>query len=192
MSVGPLFVGAGLALFTRIGPSGDYLTEVLPAVVVFGFGLAVTVAPLTATVLAAVPARRAGIASAVNNDVARGASLIAVAVLPAAGGITGDAYQHPDQFSAGFHNASLIAAGLCLAGGLLAAVTIRNPRRAAAPTAAELPAATAPSATAAPAAPARATSAAAVPAVPDAAQPARSLLCCALDAPPAPAARDHG
>ncbi len=73
MTVGPVLVGAGLALFTLIGPSGDYLTEVLPAVVVFGFGLAVTVAPLTSTVLDAAPAERAGIASAVNNDVARAA-----------------------------------------------------------------------------------------------------------------------
>jgi MFS family permease len=131
MSVGPVLVGIGLALFTRITESGDYLTEVLPAVLVFGFGLAVTVAPLTSTVLDAVPAEHAGIASAVNNDVARAAALIAVALLPAAGGITGDAYLHKDVFSAGFHTASLISAALCVAGGLLAVFTIRNPVRAA-------------------------------------------------------------
>ena len=130
MSVGPVLVGAGLGLFTLITESGNYVTEVLPGVVVFGFGLAVTVAPLTSTVLAAVPAEHAGMASAVNNDVARAAALIAVALLPAAGGLTGDAYQHKDVFSAGFHTASLIAGGLCVAGGLLAAVTIRNPSRA--------------------------------------------------------------
>ena len=129
MSVGPVLVGIGLALFTRITESGDYLTEVLPAVLVFGFGLAVTVAPLTSTVLDAVPAEHAGIASAVNNDVARAAALIAVALLPAAGGITGDAYLHKDVFSAGFHTASLISAALCVAGGLLAVFTIRNPVR---------------------------------------------------------------
>jgi hypothetical protein len=67
-------------------------------------------------------------ASAVNNDVARAASLIAVAVLPAAAGLTGTAYLHPAQFSPGFGGASLISAGLCLAGGVLATVTIRNPR----------------------------------------------------------------
>ena len=127
MTAGPVLVGIGLALFARISGSGDYLTEVLPAVVVFGFGLAVTVAPLTSTVLAAAPAERAGIASAVNNDVARAAALIAVALLPAAGGITGDAYRHPDLFSSGFHTASLISAGLCVAGGVLAFFTIRNP-----------------------------------------------------------------
>jgi EmrB/QacA subfamily drug resistance transporter len=130
MSVGPLLVGAGIGLFALIGPSGDYLTEVLPGVVVFGLGLAVTVAPLTSTVLAAVPATHSGMASAVNNDVARAAALIAVALLPAAGGITGNAYRNPGVFSAGFHTASLISAGLCVAGGLLAAVTIRNPDRA--------------------------------------------------------------
>jgi EmrB/QacA subfamily drug resistance transporter len=130
MSVGPVLVGVGLGLFTLITESGNYLTEVLPGVVVFGFGLAVAVAPLTSTVLAAVPAEHAGMASAVNNDVARAAALIAVALLPAAGGLTGDAYQHKDVFSAGFHTASLIAGGLCVAGGVLAAVTIRNPSRA--------------------------------------------------------------
>ncbi len=130
MTVGPVLVGVGLGLFTLITESGNYVTEVLPGVVVFGFGLAVAVAPLTSTVLAAVPAEHAGMASAVNNDVARAAALIAVALLPAAGGLTGDAYQHKDVFSAGFHTASLIAGGLCVAGGVLAAVTIRNPSRA--------------------------------------------------------------
>ncbi|MCK9894162.1 MFS transporter [Frankia sp. AgB32] len=129
MTVGPLVVGAGLALLSRVGGSGDYLTEVLPAVIVFGLGLAITVAPLTATALAAVPPRHAGLASAVNNDVARVANLIAVAVLPAAGGITAAAYLVPADFSAGFHTAVLIAAVLCGLGGLIAALTIRNPPR---------------------------------------------------------------
>ncbi|HEV2239824.1 MAG TPA: DHA2 family efflux MFS transporter permease subunit [Streptosporangiaceae bacterium] len=127
MSVGPVLVGVGIGLFVLIGPSGTYLTEVLPGVVVFGFGLAVTVAPLTSTVMTAVPAEHSGMASAVNNDVARAAALIAVALLPAAGGLTGNSYRDPPVFSAGFHTASLVAAGLCVAGGLLAAVTIRNP-----------------------------------------------------------------
>jgi EmrB/QacA subfamily drug resistance transporter len=128
MSVGPVVVGAGLALFTRVGADGNYLTDVLPAVAVLGLGLAATVAPLTATVLAAVPADHAGVASAVNNAVARAAALIAVAVLPAAGGITGDAYLQPDTLSAGFHTALLIAGGLCVLAGGLAALTVRNPR----------------------------------------------------------------
>jgi len=126
MSLGPVLVGAGLALFTRIGASGDYLTQVLPAVTVLGFGLATTVGPLTATVLAAVAAQHAGVASAVNNAVARTAALIAVAVLPAAAGITGTAWLHPAQFAAGFHTAAVICAVLCAAAGGLAAVTVRN------------------------------------------------------------------
>jgi EmrB/QacA subfamily drug resistance transporter len=131
MTLGPFVIAAGLALFARIGHSGDYLTEVLPAVLVFGFGLAINVAPLTSTVLAAAPAENAGAASAINNDVARVGSLIAVAVLPAAAGLSGTAYQHPDTFSAGFQMASYISAGLCVLGGALAAVTIRNPSAAA-------------------------------------------------------------
>jgi EmrB/QacA subfamily drug resistance transporter len=127
LSIGPVVVGLGLALFVRVDASGDYWTEVLPAVAVFGFGLAITVAPLTTTVLAAVPANHAGAASAVNNDVARAASLIAVAVLPAAAGITAGSYRYPAQLSAGFHRAGLIAGGLCVLAGLLAALTIRKP-----------------------------------------------------------------
>ena len=84
MTVGPLVIAAGMALFTRVHGNGDYLTQVLPAVLVLGFGLAINVAPLTATALSAAPAEHSGIASAVNNDVARTASLIAVAVLPGA------------------------------------------------------------------------------------------------------------
>jgi EmrB/QacA subfamily drug resistance transporter len=139
MTVGPLVIGAGLFLFARVGPSagpsGNYVTEVLPAVLVFGFGLAINVAPLTSTVLAAAPDEVAGMASAVNNDVARAAGLIAVAVLPAAAGLTGSSYLHPEEFSAGFRTASFISGGLCLLAGALAAFTIRNPRRAEGPAA---------------------------------------------------------
>ena len=126
MSAGPLVVAAGLALFTRVGASGDYLQTVLPAAVVFGLGLAITVAPLTATVLDAAPTAQAGIASAINNDVARAAGLLAVAILPAAAGITGASYLHPGRFSAGFETAMWIAALLCALGGLVAAFTIRG------------------------------------------------------------------
>ena len=129
MSVGPLVIAGSLVLFARIGASGDYLTAVLPAVVVFGFGVAINVAPLTATALAAAPADHAGIASAVNNDVARAAGLIAVAVLPALAGITGQSYLHPAALAHGFKTAALMAAVFCAAGGVLAAATIRNPAR---------------------------------------------------------------
>jgi hypothetical protein len=114
-------------LLVRLAADGIYLTEVLPAVVVFGLGLAVTVAPLTATPLEAAPAEHAGVAPAVNNDVARVAGLIVVAVPPALAGITGDSYLNPVQLGTGFRTAVLVAAATCLAGGLLAAGTIRNP-----------------------------------------------------------------
>lgn len=130
MSVGPVVVAGGIALLARIGGSGDYLSEVFPAVAVLGLGLAITVAPLTSTVLAAAPGEHTGVASAVNNDVARTAGLIAVALLPTLAGITGTAYLHPASFAAGFRVAVLIAGGACALGGMVAAATIRNhPRR---------------------------------------------------------------
>ena len=129
MSAGPLVVALGMTLFTLIGPSGGYLMTVLPGVLVFGLGLAITVAPLTSTVLAAAPTARAGIASAVNNDVARLGRLIVVAVLPVAAGITGGAFLDPVALDKGFTTAVLITAALCAAGGLLAVASIRNPRK---------------------------------------------------------------
>jgi predicted MFS family arabinose efflux permease len=127
MTVGPVVVGAGLALLTRAPHSASYVTGVLPAVVVMALGLAATVAPLTATALNSVPADHAGLASAVNNDVARLGTLIAVAVLPALGGITGDGALHPPALASGFSKAVLIAGALCVVGGLVAALGIRNP-----------------------------------------------------------------
>ena len=82
LTVGPLLIAAGMLLMLRIAPGSSYLTDVLPAVVVFGLGLAATVAPVTATVLAAADERHAGVASGVNNAVARTAQLVAVAALP--------------------------------------------------------------------------------------------------------------
>jgi EmrB/QacA subfamily drug resistance transporter len=129
MSAGPLVVGAGFALLTLATTGSSYLLHVLPGIVVFGLGLAILVAPLTATAMSSAPAEQSGIASAVNNDVARLGGLLAVAVLPALAGITGTAYLHPPALAAGFRTAVLIAAALCGAGGLLAAATITNERR---------------------------------------------------------------
>jgi EmrB/QacA subfamily drug resistance transporter len=83
MTVGPLLGGAGLFLLAGVDSHPDYVTEVLPGIVVFALGLSMTVAPLTATVLSAVPQHNAGIASGVNNAVARVAGLLAIAVVGA-------------------------------------------------------------------------------------------------------------
>ncbi len=126
MSLGPVVAAAGVLLLSRIDAQASYVADVLPGAVVFGLGLALTVAPLTATVLAAASRRRSGAASGVNNAVARTAGLLAVAVLPLVAGISGDDYTDPAAFDGGFRTALRIAAGLLLAGGLLALATIRN------------------------------------------------------------------
>lgn len=129
MSVGPVVVGAGLVLLGRLSTDTSYLTGVLPGVLIFGLGLAITVAPLTATALGAVPDEHSGLASAVNNSVARVGGLIAVSVLPALAGISGSGYLDPATLSAGFQTAVRIAGGLCVVGGAIAAIGIRNPDR---------------------------------------------------------------
>ncbi len=127
MTVGPLVGGTGLVLLSRIGAHASYVLDVLPGVVVFALGLSATVAPLTATALAAAPARQVGIASAVNNDIARAGGLLAVAVLPGLAGITSHTYLHPAQLSTGFHHAVIIAGCLFALGGVLSALLIRGP-----------------------------------------------------------------
>ncbi|MBV8996460.1 MAG: MFS transporter [Pseudonocardiales bacterium] len=83
MAGGPIVAGLGLLMLIRAGPNPTYLTTILPGVVVFGLGLAATVAPLTATVLGSVEPGHSGLASGVNNAVARVAGLLAIAVLGA-------------------------------------------------------------------------------------------------------------
>ena len=83
MCVGPIIGGIGLLLLTRVTADADYLTQVLPGVLVFGLGLSITVAPLTATALNSVEQRHAGVASGINNGVSRMAGLLGIAVLGA-------------------------------------------------------------------------------------------------------------
>jgi EmrB/QacA subfamily drug resistance transporter len=83
MSIGPIIGGIGLLLMMRVGSDPNYLTEVLPAILVFGLGLSATVAPLTATALNSVEERHVGIASGINNGVSRVAGLLAIAILGA-------------------------------------------------------------------------------------------------------------
>jgi hypothetical protein len=126
MTLGPIVAGGGLALLSLVQPGTSYLTTFLPAIVVFALGLALTVSPLTATVLAAAPVAHAGLASAVNNAVARAAGLIAVAVLPAAAGLTTATFAQPAAFGSGFRTAMLLAGGVCALGGVVSALTIRR------------------------------------------------------------------
>ncbi len=126
MSVGPVICAVGLWLMLRIGPGASYVVDVLPGVGVFGFGLAVMVAPLTATALSAAPDKHAGLASGVNNAVARAAGLMAIAVLPQVAGISGSDYAVPAEFDAGFERAMIAAIVLLLFGAAVAAVAISN------------------------------------------------------------------
>jgi EmrB/QacA subfamily drug resistance transporter len=126
MAIGPLVCAAALATLTRLDANSGYWTAVLPAVTVFGVGLALFVAPLTATVLGAVPASHAGIASGVNHSVARAASLLAIAALPVIVGLKGDAYRSGAQFLGPFRAAMWICAGLFAAAAVLAAILIRD------------------------------------------------------------------
>jgi len=131
LSAGPLTAAAGVLLFLRVGMGTSYLTELLPALVVFSLGLAMTVAPLTATVLADADESDAGIASAINNAIARVAGLIGISAIGAvvATRLTGGTFA-PNQASVdAFHVAIVICAALVAGGGAVAAVGIENPRR---------------------------------------------------------------
>jgi EmrB/QacA subfamily drug resistance transporter len=127
MTVGPLVVGAGMALLGRVTSGASYLGDVMPGVAVLGLGLTITVAPLTATVLGAIDDHHAGIGSAINNAVARIAGLLAVAVLPAAAGLAGAG--HALDLEHGFPRAMYISAVIAGAGGVLAWLTIRSAAR---------------------------------------------------------------
>ena len=127
MTVGPLLLAAGTLLLRGVGADVDYVTDALPGLTVFGLGLALMVAPLTATVLAAASDEHAGIASGVNNAVARAGSLLAVAALPLAVGLGGDEYADPAALDAAYGAALGICAVLLVVGGALSWVAIRPP-----------------------------------------------------------------
>jgi MFS family permease len=126
LTVGPFVIAAGLLLMTLINPGDSYVSSVLPAVIVFGAGLTLVVAPVTATVLAAADARHSGIASGINNAVSRVAGLLAVAVLPLIAGLTGQKFYEPSAMVNGFHVAAVACAVLAVAGGVLAWTTISS------------------------------------------------------------------
>lgn len=123
MTVGPVVCAAGVVLLARIGPDARYPADVLPGVVALGLGLSLAVAPLTTTALAAAEDRHAGVASGVNNAVARAAGLLAVAALPLLSGVGTDLVD-PTALARAHAVAMLWCAGLLAAGGLVAAATV--------------------------------------------------------------------
>jgi len=124
MTAGPLVCAVALVLLARIGPDAGYLVDILPAAILLGLGLSLTVAPLTATALGAVPERNAGIASGVNNAVARAAGLLAVATLPLAAGIGTGSLTNAGDLEPVYRNAMLICAGLLVAGAAAALIWV--------------------------------------------------------------------
>ena len=125
MTVGPVLIAAGLALLSRLRPGDTYVSGVLPGVVVLGLGLALTVAPLTAAVMAAVDERHVGAGSGINNAVARVGTLLSVALLPLVAGMGGLAPDDP-AYRDGVSRALLVSAGLCLVGAAVAFATVRR------------------------------------------------------------------
>ena len=126
IGVGALVAGMGMLLLSRVQTGASYVGTVLPALIVFGLGLSVLVAPLTAAVLGAAEEGQGGIASGVNNAVARLAGLLATAALPLAAGMGGLRDPSGAAYGAGYARAMQIAGGLCFAGALVAFVTIRR------------------------------------------------------------------
>ncbi len=124
LTVGPILIAIGMLLFTRIGPDASYVTDVLPAVTVFGLGLAASVAPVTATALGSAPSSRSGAASGINNAVSRTGQLLAIAAIPPLVGLTGDALGRADLLDEGFGRAMIVGAVLVSAGGVAAALLL--------------------------------------------------------------------
>jgi EmrB/QacA subfamily drug resistance transporter len=127
LTVGPLTAAVGLGLLGLVRPGSQYLTGVLPGVVLLGLGLTLTAAPLTSAVLASVPADHVGAASGINNAISRIAGLLAVAVLPLLAGIDMSVTGAP--LGPGFAPAMWICAGLCGIGGAIAYATVERGAR---------------------------------------------------------------
>jgi EmrB/QacA subfamily drug resistance transporter len=124
MSLGPLVCAGALVLLAGIGAGASYARDVLPGAVLLGLGLSLTVAPLTATALGSVDERHAGVASGVNNAVARTAALLAVAALPLAAGHRSGSLTDPATLAPVFRTAMHLCAGIMVAGAATAWLTI--------------------------------------------------------------------
>lgn len=121
MTLGSIIAGTGVAMMAFIVPGTGFLTLVLPAVIVFGVGLAILVTPLTTAMLASVPGEDAGAASGINNAISRVAGLLAVAALPALSGIVAGP---GEPLGPGYHVAMIVCAVGCVIGGLIAWLTV--------------------------------------------------------------------
>ncbi|HEY6932026.1 MAG TPA: MFS transporter [Marmoricola sp.] len=132
MAAGPMLGALGVALLARVGTGANYVTDVLGPVALLGAGLTLTVSPLTSTALGSAPQTRAGLASGVNNAVARTGGLLLVAALPALTGLGAEGFRDPRALAPAFRTAMAVCAGLLFAGGLVAAVFLRRPAPAAA------------------------------------------------------------
>jgi len=144
MGLGPIVAGIGLIWMGRLDADVNYWTELLPGVIVFGFGLSATVAPLTNTVLGAVPGHNAGVASGINNQIARVASLLAIAAVgavvaarfeavlgPTAGDVeplSGGSPAVEEASVAAYRTGLAVGGGLVVLGGVLSLIGIVNPR----------------------------------------------------------------
>lgn len=128
MAIGSLIAGIGMLLFIRVKPQTSYVTTTLPALIVFGTGLGLLVAPLTSAALQSLGAKRAGIASGVNNAAARLAGLLATASIPVAAGIGGSHEPRGALLASAFVRAMIISAALCGIGAIVALVLIRGKR----------------------------------------------------------------
>jgi EmrB/QacA subfamily drug resistance transporter len=128
MSAGPAVAAVGVAALSQVGSDTTYLTGVLLPVTLLGIGLTLTVTPLTSTALSSAPRERAGLASGVNNAVARTGGLLIVAVLPVLTGLDPGGFQNPAALAPAFRTAMLVCAGLLAAGGLIAGLFIRKPQ----------------------------------------------------------------
>jgi EmrB/QacA subfamily drug resistance transporter len=124
MTLGPLVCAVSLVMLSRVGPGASYPALVLPAALVLGLGLSLTVAPLTAAALGSLDDAYAGIASGVNNAVARVAGLLAVACLPLAAGLGTGSLTDPADLAPVYRNAMMICAALLVTGGAVAAVLV--------------------------------------------------------------------
>jgi EmrB/QacA subfamily drug resistance transporter len=128
MTAGPLICAVGLLMTMRIDSNHHfYPTDVLPGVLVFALGLATFVAPLTATVMGSAPPDEVGVASGINNAVARAASLLAVAVLPPLAGLHGEAYRQVSVMVHGYRVVAISSAVLLGVAALVVVLTVGNP-----------------------------------------------------------------